>query len=120
METFSPFSVRRLPGLSRVTELAADGLRFHLFTCDGGRHEPPEPQLNQFQHVCISVDSPEALRARRERWFELLPAYRDLFAHPEPATEIDIDARGAHSFYARDINGLEYEFTYLPEDNDEL
>jgi catechol 2,3-dioxygenase-like lactoylglutathione lyase family enzyme len=114
MEEFAPLSHKRLPGLLRVTELATPSLKFHIFTRRHGQHEPSVAEANQFQHVCVRVDSPAQLRRWRDRWFALLPAYRGLFAVAEPASEIDIDARGVHSFYARDINGLEYEFTCLP------
>lgn len=119
LETFSPLSRQRLPGLSRVVELTTPSLTFHIFTRQPGLHQLSVAEANQFQHVCIRVGSAAELRRWRDRWFALRPAYRDRFALDEPASEIDIDGRGVHSFYARDINGLEYEFTYLPHGHDE-
>ena len=112
---FSDLSRRRLPGLARVVEVAVGGIRVHLFTRDTGTHAPPASEVNQFQHLCIRVDTPEQLRLWRRRWLELFESGRYTFVRAEPATEIDIDAQGMQSFYTYDVNGLEVEFTYLPD-----
>lgn len=112
---FSDLSRRRLPGLARVVEVAVGGIRLHLFTRDTGVHAPPASEANQFQHLCIRVDTPQQLRLWRERWLRLYESGRYTFVRAEPATEIDIDAAGMQSFYAYDVNGLEVEFTYLPD-----
>jgi len=115
LETFSPLSHQRLPGLIRLTELASGNVRFHVFTRRSCKSAVPSTNSNQFQHVCLQVSSPESLAWYRNRWFELYgrPDYR--FERPEPASEIVIDDRGVQSFYAFDPNGLEYELTYVPE-----
>lgn len=112
---FSDLSRRRLPGLARVVEVAVGDIRLHLFTRDTGVHGPPDSEVNQFQHLCIRVDTPEQLRLWRCRWLELYESGRYTFVRDEPATEIDIDGQGMQSFYAYDVNGLEIEFTYLPD-----
>ncbi|WP_422769204.1 VOC family protein [Plantactinospora sp. WMMC1484] len=112
---FSDLSLRRLPGLARLVEVVVSDIRLHLFTRDHGTHGPPASEVNQFQHLCIQVDTPQQLRLWRRRYLELFESGRYTFARAEPATEIDIDGQGMQSFYAYDVNGLEIEFTYLPE-----
>lgn len=114
---FSALSRRRLPGLRRVVELAVADMRFHLFT-RGPADQPAGADANQFQHVCIRVSSAEELRRWRERYVELFASGRYAFRRPEPASEIDVDADGMQSFYAFDVNGLEFEMTYLPGSDD--
>lgn len=116
---FSALSRRRLPGLSRVAELAVADMRFHLFTRASGT-VPPPADANQFQHVCLRVPSADQLNRWRTRWIQLYESGRFRFTRPEPASEIDIDADGMQSFYAFDVNGLEFEFTYLPDTADDL
>lgn len=111
---FSALSRRRLPGLSRLVEVAVADIRLHLFTRDSGPGAPPAAEANQFQHVCLRVTTAEELRRWRRHWFSLYESGRYTFTRPEPASEIDTDAEGAQSFYAYDVNGLEYEFSHLP------
>lgn len=112
---FSALSQRRLPGLSRLVEVTVADIRLHLFTRDIGPAGPPPAEANQFQHVCLRVATAEELRRWRRHWFSLYESGRYTFVRPEPASEIDTDAVGMQSFYAYDVNGLEYEFTYLPD-----
>ncbi|WP_431947452.1 VOC family protein [Micromonospora marina] len=111
---FSALSHRRLPGLSELVEVAVADVRFHLFTRNSGPQRLPAADADQFQHVCLTVPSPEDLRSWRAHWFALYESGRYRFARPEPASEIDTDADGMQSFYAYDVNGLEFEFAYLP------
>lgn len=111
---FSDLSRRRLPGLARLVEVAVGDIRLHLFTRDTGVHGPPASEVNQFQHLCIRVPTSEQLRLWRGRWLELYESGRYTFVRAEPATEIDIDGQGMQSFYAYDVNGLEIEFSCLP------
>jgi catechol 2,3-dioxygenase-like lactoylglutathione lyase family enzyme len=108
---FSELSHQRLPGISRLAEVAVGDLRFHLFTRSNGRGEQPSPDANQFQHVCLGVASVGELNRWRDHWFRLFASGRYTFARQEPATPIDVDDEGTHTFYARDVNGLEFEFT---------
>lgn len=116
---FSDLSRQRLPGLARVVEVAVGDIRLHLFTRDAGAHEPPAAEVNQFQHLGIRVSSPQELRLWRDRWVELYQSGRYTFIRTEPATEIDIDGEGMQSFYVYDVNGLEIEFSWLPEPADQ-
>lgn len=60
---------------------------------------------------------PGELVELRERWIELYRSGRYSFALTEQPTEIVVDADGLHSFYTYDVNGLEFEFTYVPGEN---
>jgi catechol 2,3-dioxygenase-like lactoylglutathione lyase family enzyme len=113
LDTFSELTLRRLPGIGRLVELSTGDLRFHVFNRAGLDTNPPHDSP-QFQHACVLVGSAAALRERRERWYELSRSGRYTFDHPEPATDIVVDADGVASFYALDVNGLEFEFTYIP------
>ncbi|MFE7676745.1 VOC family protein [Streptomyces albidoflavus] len=112
---FSALSHLRLPGISKLTELVVADVRFHLFTCGGGPHEPPPATVNRFQHVCLGVSSLNELRKWRAHWFALFDSGQYNFVTAEPASEIDVDADGMCSFYAYDPNGCEFEFSYFPE-----
>ena len=52
--------------------------------------------------------------AWRERWLSLYDSGRYDYTVRERATDIVTDKDGVQSFYCRDVNGLEYEFTYDP------
>lgn len=101
------------PGIRELAELIVGDLRLHLFERPGRPSDPRESAV-QFQHVCLSVASPEDLSAMRERWIDLHRSGRFTFAVDEPPTEIVVDADGVRSFYAFDVNGLELELSYAP------
>lgn len=113
LDTFSDLTRQRLPGITRLTEVVAAGTRFHLFTRSAA-YAHPSPDTLAFQHVCMTVDSPADLRMWRERWQRLYGSKRYVFARPDPPTHIVVDDDGVGSFYAYDVNGLEYEFTHVP------
>jgi len=114
LEEFSELTLSRLPGITRLAELAVGGTRFHVFSRGAGFDQPPPKDTQQFQHVCLDAGSAGALAAWRERWTGIYDSGRYGFAVEERATDIVTDADGIQSFYCRDINGLEYEFTYDP------
>ncbi|MBZ4324104.1 VOC family protein [Streptomyces huiliensis] len=114
-ETFSELTLSRLPGVSRITEVVAGGVRLHLIErTTPVRERGPEDRV-QFQHVCLAVDNPEELVRHRDRWQELYASGRYDFLLPDPPSGIVTDAEGVQSFYCLDVNGLEIEFTYVPE-----
>lgn len=113
LDAFSDLTRDRLPGISRLTEVVAAGTRFHLFTRTVS-YARPHPDTFQFQHVCMTVATVEELRGWRDRWQRLFDSGRYVFVRPEPPTEIVVDSDGVSSFYAYDVNGLEYEFTHIP------
>lgn len=115
LEEFSDLTLSRLPGMERLTELTVGDLRFHLFARDGAARQLPGGNVAQFQHVCLATDSAEELRDWRARWLERQGSGAYRFARPDPPTDVVTDADGVQSFYAYDVNGLEFEFTFTPE-----
>jgi hypothetical protein len=65
--------------------------------------------------VCVQVATPQELVERRRRWIELYESGRYTFARPELPTEIVVDDDGVRSLYLFDVNGLEYELSYIPD-----
>jgi catechol 2,3-dioxygenase-like lactoylglutathione lyase family enzyme len=114
LSEFSELTHSRLPGIVRLTEVVLGDFRIHLFERKGRPAPQPGESVVQFQHVCFAVDSADELTSWHRRWTELFESGRYAFAFPEQATEIVIDADGTRSFYALDVNGLEFEFTHLP------
>ncbi|MEU4569786.1 VOC family protein [Micromonospora sp. NPDC023956] len=114
LETFSALTRSRLPGITRLTEVAVGDVRLHLFERKGRPAPAPGESLTQFQHVCLAVDHPEELDTLRERWIGLFRSGRYTFALPEPPTDVVADDDGVRSLYVYDVNGLEWEFTHVP------
>lgn len=112
---FSPLTRQRLPGIDRLVELATGAIRFHVFSVGSEQQPPVPPRADQFQHICLPVGSPAALHHWRQKWLALSSSGLYAFARPEPATEIVTDADGMQSFYTYDVNGLEYEFSFIPD-----
>ncbi|MEY9877083.1 catechol 2,3-dioxygenase-like lactoylglutathione lyase family enzyme [Streptacidiphilus sp. MAP12-33] len=115
LDRFSPLTLSRLPGIGRLVEIGVGDLRFHLFDRADHTGRQPDPVGVQFQHVCLQVDSPEELGAVRRRWTELHASGRYSFARPDLPTDIVVDDDGVRSLYLYDVNGLEYEFTHIPD-----
>lgn len=113
LDTFSDLTRERLPGITRLTEVVAAGIRFHVFS-RSAPYAPPHPDTLQFQHVCMTAATAGELRQWRDRWQRLFASERHVFARPDPPTEIVVDSDGVSSFYAYDVNGLEFEFTHIP------
>jgi catechol 2,3-dioxygenase-like lactoylglutathione lyase family enzyme len=113
LDRFSQLTRSRLPGIRTLTELALGDVRLHLFERRGRIPDPTESTI-QFQHFCLCVNEPGALRELRRRWIELYESGRYLFTVHEPPTDVVTDDDGVQSFYAFDVNGLEFEFTYVP------
>jgi len=114
MDHFSELTNSRLPGIRRLAEVAAGGVRIHLFERPGASASKPGVSLSQFQHVCLVVGSPDDLVTLRERWMDLFRSGRYSFALADQPTEVVTDHEGIQSFYTYDVNGLEFEFTYVP------
>lgn len=113
LDRFSELTRSRLPGIRVLTEMVLGDIRFHLFERPGTAPDPAASTA-RFQHFCFSVSAPEDLIALRQRWIGLHATGRYSFALDEEPTEIATDADGVQSFYAYDVNGLEFEFTYVP------
>ena len=113
LDSFSGLTRSRLPGIVRLVVMAFGSIRFHLFECSGevtgGDHAEA-----RFQHLCLAVPSPQALQDWRARWLAVHRTGRFTFVVEEFPSEIATDSRGVQSFYAVDVNGLEFEFTWIP------
>jgi hypothetical protein len=113
LDRFSELTLSRLPGIRELTEVAIGDVRLHLFERTGCEFDPAERSV-RFQHFCFGVSAPEELDAIRRRWIELYESGRYTFALDEQPTDIVTDDDGVQSFYAYDVNGLEFEFTFVP------
>ena len=113
LSKFSELTLRRLPGIRTLVELTTAGLRFHVFERPGRTADPAVSSVG-YQHVCIGVDRPEDLTMLRDRWLRLYRSGRYRFQVAELPTAVVADADGVLSFYAYDVNGLEFEFTFVP------
>lgn len=112
---FSELTNSRLPGIKQLAEIGIGALRIHLFERAGRPASRPGESLSQFQHVCLAVGSPAELISLRDRWVDLFKDGRYSFGLADQPTEVVTDDDGVQSFYAYDVNGLEFEFTYVPE-----
>lgn len=114
-DSFSPLTRSRLPGISRLTEVAIAGTRFHLFERQGFEEQAQEQPDGgtHVQHVCLAAGSAPELLTWRRRWIELFESGRYTFRRQEYPTELVTDAQGNKSFYCFDVNGLEFELTHL-------
>lgn len=115
LDKFSDLTVSRLPGIRRLIEIAVGDVRIHLFDRAGHNEKPADPEGFVFQHACITVASPAELAVRRRKWIELYESGRFAFARADQPTDIVVDDDGVHSLYLFDVNGLEYELTYIPD-----
>jgi catechol 2,3-dioxygenase-like lactoylglutathione lyase family enzyme len=114
LSTFSETTRSRLPGIRRLIEIFVGSVRLHLFERPVNRAAQPMASVAQFQHVCVSVISHAELMTWRDRWLALYASGSYEFAVSGRPTEIAVAANGDESFYAFDVNGLEFEFTYEP------
>jgi catechol 2,3-dioxygenase-like lactoylglutathione lyase family enzyme len=114
LSRFSELTLSRLPGIGTLVELVCERLRFHLFDRQG-TGAPVDPISSQYQHICLRVESREALAGWRAHWIALYRSGRYTFACDEQPTEVVVDSDGVASCYLRDVNGLEYELAYLPD-----
>lgn len=115
LSRFSPLTISRLPGISNLVELVAGPVRFHLIERAGVASRPLAADAIQYQHLCLQVDSAGELNAWREHWLALFQTGKYAFALDALATDIVTDDDGIASFYCYDVNGLEFEFTYVPD-----
>lgn len=115
LSRFSPLTISRLPGISTLVELVAGPVRFHLIEWPGVAYRPLDADAIQYQHLCLQIDSAEELNAWREHWLALFKTGKYAFAFDALPTDVVTDDDGVASFYCYDVNGLEFEFTYIPD-----
>ncbi|MFL1377189.1 MULTISPECIES: VOC family protein [unclassified Nocardiopsis] len=116
LDTFSPLTLERLPGIRKLVELKAGEVRFHVFDRSDHSRSGPSPLDYQFQHLGIEVDDPAHLVELRERWLRVRESSTGIrWNRDEPPSEIVVDSDGMRSLYVLDPNGLEIEFIHFPE-----
>lgn len=115
LATFSDLTRSRLPGIRRLVEMVIGDVRIHLFERKGREAPAPGVSVTQFQHVGMAVDSPEDLATLHQRWIDLFDSGRFRYAVADQPTPVVTDDGGVSSFYAFDVNGLEFEFTHVPQ-----
>jgi catechol 2,3-dioxygenase-like lactoylglutathione lyase family enzyme len=111
LTAFSDLTLKRLPGLTRIDELVADGIRVHLMEVRDASAGPADVSAAAFQHACLSVGSPDELAALHARSREAAESGDHAAA---PPSEIIVDADGVASFYLSDPDHLEWEITCVP------
>lgn len=114
LDSFSPLTNARLPGIRKLVELKTGNLRLHVFDRAEHSQEGPRPLDFQFQHLGIGVQRPDQLVEVRDRWLRLRESADLQWHRDEPPSDIVCDADGMQSLYVLDPNGLELEFVYLP------
>ncbi|MER5218541.1 VOC family protein [Streptomyces sp. NPDC002838] len=115
LDRFSELTRERLPGITRLTEVELQNLRLHLFERPAATPVSEAAEAMQFQHICLVLDSHEEMVAWRQKWFALRDGGEFRFASGEEPTDIVVDDDGMESFYFRDVNGLEFEFSWFPK-----
>lgn len=111
LTSFSDVTYQRVPGITRLSEVVFGEVKVHLFETDGRRVVPGE-LLDTVQHVCLKCGSENQLEILRNRWIGLFQSGRYSFCSNDYPTEVVPDSGGGSSFYAKDVNGVEYELTY--------
>ncbi|KIA65094.1 VOC family protein [Nocardia vulneris] len=115
LDSFSPLTHDRLPGIEKLVELKQGDLRFHVFDRAGHSKDGPDPLGYQYQHVGITVRRAQDLARLRARWLQVREQADIAWARDDPPSDIVTDADGMQSLYVLDPNGLELEFLYFPE-----
>ena len=107
---FSPVTLHRLPDITRLVELQTHELKIHII-----EHGPEAAStaLRTVNHIAVRVPELQYLRTLRERWIDLYTSGHYRFERSDMPTDIITDTRGASSFYAYDVNGVEFEFICL-------
>ncbi|WP_133650338.1 VOC family protein [Paraburkholderia flava] len=106
---FSHLTLRRLPGITVLTEIQSDEIKLHLFerselTLSGDR-------ITKFQHIAINV----AREARLEELQQLASVANKRFGLLSEISEIVWDKNGVGSLYLADPEGNEFEITHSRE-----
>lgn len=115
LSRFSELTLSRLPGIGTLVELVCGEVRFHVFDRTGCDPTPPDVASLQYQHLCLRVRSLAELRGWREHWLTLYRTGKYKFVVAALPTEIVVDDDGVASCYLFDVNGLEFELSYIPD-----
>lgn len=114
LDRFSELTRSRLPGISRLVEFQIDNVRFHFYDREHIDQDARVPGP-MFQHCGLAVPSADALPRYRQRWFEVARSGRFTAPLWSDPSEVVFDQDGVGSLYVEDINGLEIELTYIPD-----
>lgn len=116
--SFQPLTHQRVPGIQSIVELECAIFRFHLFE----RSNIQESVLmNHIQnhHVGFSVNNSIGIQEIKTKWSKLYYSKKYIFVDDTYITEIIVDDVGVESIYFTDVNGLEFEVTYVPQSSKE-
>lgn len=109
---FQQLTLDRIPGIQTIVELESSYFRFHLFSKKIlGR---AFYENIQYHHIGFAAKSSNILDGFRKRWIRLQESKKYYFFKNTYVTEKIIDSLGVESLYFTDVNGLEYELTYIP------
>lgn len=111
--SFAPLTLSRIPGILKIVELESSFFRFHIFTKEVVNNSTVE-EYTQYHHLGFSVNSSNELLFLIEKWKKLHISKKFVFVEGAYVTDLLIDAIGIESIYFTDVNGLEYEVTYIP------
>lgn len=112
--SFEPLTYERIPGIQSIVELECKAFRFHIF----GREPLNEIVVNEYiqnHHVGFSVSDPSEIERIEQKWNELYQSQNYVFTQNAYVTEKMTDSLGVDSIYFTDVNGLEFEVTYVPK-----
>lgn len=113
--SFEPLTKERIPGIKSIVELESIAFRFHIFTRFPLKETIAESYI-QNHHVGFSVDQALAIDLIKNKWKSLYDSEAYSFSKIAYITEKMIDSLGVHSIYFTDVNGLEFEVTYVPQE----
>ena len=117
LNKFSNLTLTRLPGIRELVELEIGNIKLHIFDRESVSDNLIPEQAAQFQHFCITVPQKSDLVQYREKWDRLAESGRFHFAKWEAPSDIVIDSDGVASLYLLDVNGLEFELCYIPDES---
>lgn len=111
---FQPLTRQRIPGIKSIVELESRLFCFHLFE-SSEIHEKVLKNHIQNHHLGFSVKTSNEIDQIIEKWNKLYQSQRYLFVQNAYITNKIRDSVGVESAYFTDVNGLEFEITYVPQ-----
>lgn len=111
---FQDLTLQRLPGLTSIVELTSKNFRFHIFSRE--IEDIVRDNHLQFHHLGFSVNTSEEIDDIRDNWLRIHASNKYSYYSKTYVTEKIVDEIGVESIYFTDINGLEYELTYVPNE----
>lgn len=109
---FQQLTLDRIPGIQTIVELESSYFRFHLFS--KAIISKVVYDNIQYHHIGFAAKSSDILDRLRAKWIRLQESKQYNFSENTYVTEKIIDSLGVESLYFTDVNGLEYELTFIP------